>query len=329
MILLIKKVGKKVIRFTLKRFISLIPILFVVSTVVFLIIHLTPGNPASIMLGNEATSNQIEELEESLGLDLPIYEQYFNWIINAVQGDFGTSYFLKQPVMTAIFEHIAPTLNLAILAQIIGLGIAIPFGIMAAKHRGTMIDHSFMGISLLGISVPSFVLGLFFIIIFAVKLEWLPVAGYDPISDGIGNYLKHLIMPAIALGAMQAALIARMTRSSMLDVLKKDFIKVINAKGAKERQVIFKHAFRNALLPILTVVGQSLGGLITGAVVVETIFNIPGLGQLIINSIERRDLPIIQGTVMFSTLIFVVINFVIDLLYGFVDPRVRLGKNKE
>lgn len=310
--------------YILKRLFSLIPILFIVSTIVFLIIHLTPGDPASVMLGPEASTEQVEKLKEELGLNVPIYKQYINWIIAAVQGDLGISYFLKQPVIEAIFDHLGPTLALAAIAQIICILIAIPIGVLAAKYRGSFIDQTFMGISLLGISIPSFLLGLFLMLIFAVKLQWLPVAGYQTLDNGLWNYLKFLIMPAFALGSMQAALLARMTRSSMLDVLKKDFIKASRAKGSKERQVLFKHALRNALLPILTVIGQSLGGLITGAVVIETIFNIPGIGQLIINSVERRDLPIIQGTVLFATVTFVFINFLVDLLYGFIDPRVRL-----
>lgn len=312
--------------YILKRLLSVIPILFVVFTAVFLVIHLTPGDPIAYMLGEEASQEQIDEVRDELGLNDPLLKQYLNWIVDVFKGDLGNSYFVEEPVTEMIFNHIGPTIELAIFAQIIGIMIAIPLGIMAARYRGTIIDQSFMGLSLVGISVPSFILGLFFILFFAVKLQWLPVAGYEPISNGLWNHFKYLIMPGIALGAMQAALIARMTRSSMLDTLARDYIKTARAKGVKDFKVIFKHALRNALLPILTVAGQSLAGLITGAVVVETIFNIPGIGQLMINSISRRDFSVIQGTVLYVTFAFVFINLIVDVLYGFINPRVRLDR---
>lgn len=313
--------------YIIKRIFSLIPVLFVVSIVIFMIIHLTPGDPATVILGHEATEQQINELRDQLGLNAPIYVQYFNWIAGVFKGDFGTSYFMKQPVTEAIFEHLGPTISLAILAETVSLIIAIPLGIAAATRRGSLADQTIMGVSLLGMAVPSFLLGLFLILLFGVKLGWLPVAGYQPLSSGLWNHLKYLIMPAISLGAIQAALIARMTRTSMLDVLNTDFIKTARAKGVKERNVIYKHAFRNALLPILTVIGQTFGTLVAGAVVTEAIFNIPGIGQLVINSVLRRDYAVIQGVVLFITLSYVLINLIIDLLYGYIDPRVRLEKN--
>lgn len=312
--------------YLLKRILSLIPVLFVVSVVIFMIIHLTPGDPASVILGEEATAEQIEELREQLGLNLPLHEQYLNWISGVVKGDLGTSFFMKEPVTQAIFDHLKPTISLALLAEIVSLIIAIPAGIMAARRRGTMSDQSVMGLSLLGMSIPSFLLGLFLILLIGVGLGWLPVAGYQPLSAGLWNHLQYLIMPAISLGAIQAALIARMTRSSMLEVLSTNYIKTARAKGVKERLVIYKHALRNAFLPILTVIGQTFGTLVAGAVVTETIFNIPGIGQLIINSVERRDYAVIQGVVLFVTLAYVFINLIIDLLYGIIDPRVRLER---
>lgn len=310
--------------YIVKRVLSLIPVLFVVSIAIFLLIHITPGDPASIVLGIDASEEQINELRHQLGLDLPIYEQYIRWVLGVFQGDFGTSYFSNEPVTTSIFEHIKPTLSLAIFAQIITILIAIPLGIAAANRRGTVADQSIMGISLLGMSIPSFLLGLLLILLFGVKLGWLPIAGYQPLSAGLLTHLQYLIMPAISLGAIQAALVARMTRTSMLEVLNTNFIKTAQAKGVKNRAIIYKHALRNAFLPILTVIGQTFGILIAGAVVTETIFNIPGIGQLIINSVERRDYAVIQGVVLFVTLSYVFINLVIDLLYGFIDPRVRL-----
>lgn len=313
------------INYVIKRLFALIPVLFIVSVAIFLLIHLTPGDPASIILGIDASQEQIAELQDQLGLNLPIYEQYLQWIANIVfHGDFGTSYFMRIPVTEAIFNHLLPTLSLAIIAQFITIIIAIPLGIAAANRRGTLADQSIMGISLLGMSVPSFLLGLILMLLFGVKLGWLPTSGYQPLSSGLWNHLKYLIMPAISLGAIQAALVARMTRTSMLEVLGSDFIKTARAKGVKNRVIVFKHALRNAFLPILTVIGQTFGLLVAGAVVTETIFNIPGIGQLIINSVERRDYAVIQGVVLFVTLSYVFINLIIDLLYGIIDPRVRL-----
>lgn len=312
--------------YILKRITSLIPVLFVVSIVIFMIIHLTPGDPASMILGEEATHEEIQELREQLGLNLPLATQYFHWIGNAVTGDLGTSYFMKQPVMDAILSHLAPTFSVAVIAGFISLLISIPIGILAASRRGTNTDRTVMGFSLLGMSVPSFLLGLFLILLFGVKLQWLPVAGYQPITSGFFEHIKYLILPAIALGSMHAALIARMTRSSLLEVLNMNYIKTAKSKGVSEFWIMMRHTLRNAFLPILTVIGQTFGSLIAGAVVTETIFNIPGIGQLIINSVERRDYAVIQGVVLFVTCTYVLINMIVDLLYGVVDPRVRLNK---
>jgi peptide/nickel transport system permease protein len=317
---------KNYLMYILKRILSLIPVLFVVSIIVFLIIHLTPGDPATTMLGEEASSEQIEELREQLGLNQPLYQQYLNWVVGVFKGDLGNSYFMKDPVTVAIFEHLGPTISLTIIAQLIALLIAIPVGIFAAKRRGTASDQTVMGFSLLAMSVPNFLLSLLLMLLIGVVLQWLPVAGYAPLESGLWSHLQYLIMPGIALGAIQAALIARITRSSMLEVLNHNFIKSARAKGVKEKNIIYKHAFKNAFLPILTVIGQTFGGLIAGAVVAETIFNIPGIGQLTINSIERRDYPMIQGVIFFVAMAYVFINLVVDLLYGIVDPRVRLDR---
>ncbi|WP_256758455.1 ABC transporter permease [Cohnella sp. WQ 127256] len=309
-----------------KRLLSLIPVLFVVTIAIFLIIHITPGAPAAVILGIEASEAEIEALNEELGLNRPIYEQYFNWVGNLLKGDLGQSISMHQPVGQAIAEHIGPTLSLAILAQIIALILAIPFGIIAAYKRGTAVDYSLMGVSLLGMAIPSFLLGLLLMLVVGVKLQWLPVAGYESLSNGLWAHLQYLILPGISLGTIQAALITRMTRSSMLEVLNLNYIKTARSRGLSETRVLLKHAFRNAFLPILTVIGQTFGVLVTGAVVVESIFNIPGLGQLILNSIARRDFAVIQGVVLIVTVIYVGLNLIIDLLYGFVDPRVRLDR---
>lgn len=312
--------------YIVKRLFSLIPVLFVVSVAIFLIVHLTPGDPAAAILGIEATEEQIEALNEEMGLNLPVHEQYLNWITGVLSGDFGHSYFMDESVTESIFSHLGPTVSLAIMAEVVALILAIPIGMIAAYRRGTLTDQTLMIISLLGMAVPSFLLGLLFMLAFGVYLQWLPIAGYEPLSEGLWNHIRYLILPAISLGTIQAALVARMTRSSMLEVLNTNYIKTARSKGVKEYMVVFKHALRNAFLPILTVIGQSFGTLVTGAVVVETIFNLPGLGQLIINSIERRDFAVIQGVVLFVTLVYVFINLVVDLLYGVIDPRVRLGR---
>lgn len=312
--------------YLLKRLFSLVIVLFVVSIVIFLIIHITPGDPAATILGLEATEEQIEALNEEFGFNKPLYEQYLNWVSGLVQGDLGDSIFMQMPVIDAIAEHATPTVSLAILAQFIAILLAIPFGVIAAYKRGSILDITLMGISLFGMAVPSFLLGLLLMLLVGVKLQWLPIAGYSPISDGFLEHMKYLILPAISLGIIQAALIARMTRSSLLEVLNLNYIKTARSKGIQEFKVLMKHAFKNAFLPILTVIGQTFGTLVTGAVVVESIFNIPGLGQLILNSIVRRDFIVIQGVVLIVTIIYVVLNLIIDLLYGVVDPRIRLDR---
>lgn len=313
-------------RYILQRLISLIPVLLVVAVVVFSLVHLSPGDPAAVILGPDASQSDIEELRENLGLNLPLYQQFISWLGGVVQGDLGTSIFMQKPVLEVFGNYFLPTLSLSILAQVIAIVIAIPLGIISAIRRGSVVDQTFMGFALFGISVPSFLLGLFLMLVFSVQLQWFPVAGYQPLSDGLWNHLKYLILPAASLGLMQAALIARMTRSSMLEILNNPYIKTARSKGLKERIVIIKHALRNAFIPILETIGQTFTTLIAGAVVVETVFNIPGIGQLIVNSVERRDFPIIQGTVLIIAFGYVLINLIIDLIYGIINPRVRLNR---
>ncbi len=314
------------LQYLFKRLLSLIPVMFVVSIAIFLIIYITPGDPASSILGLEATQQEIEELNEKMGFNEPIHKQYINWIGNVLHGDLGDSIFMKQPVTQAIKEHFSPTLSLALIAQIIAIILAVPFGIIAAYKRGSILDTFLMSISLLGMAIPGFLLGLFLMLFFSVKLKLLPVAGYRPLSIGMWAHLRYLILPGISLGAVQAALITRMTRSSMLDVLYLNYIKTARSKGIREISVLLKHALKNAALPILTIVGQSFGTLVTGAVVIESLFNIPGIGQLIMNAIERRDVAVIQGVVLFVTFIYVGVNLIVDLLYGVFDPRIRLDR---
>lgn len=311
------------LKYTLKRIGAMIPVMFIISVVVFLIIYLTPGDPASSMLGMEASANQIERLNESLGLNEPLPQRYLEWMGGVLTGDLGDSYFMHQPVTQAIAEHFGPTLSLAILAQLIALLIALPCGIFAALKHGSRTDAILRVVALLGVAIPGFLMALMLMWLFAVSLRVLPVAGYAPLSKGWLVHLRYLALPAISLGCVQAALLMRMTRASVIEAMQLDCVKTARAKGVSEVRVVLAHALRNAALPILTSVGYSFGALITGAVVTEAIFNIPGLGQLVTSSIERRDYPVIQGVLLVIALLNSVINLLVDLAYGAFDPRAR------
>lgn len=310
--------------YLIKRLLALVPVLGVVAVVVFLLIHLTPGDPAAVMLGPEASAAQVDALRAQLGLNDPLYVQFFRWLGGVLQGDLGESLFIRQPVTTVLADALGPTMSLAIMAELLALVVAVPAGIVAARRRGTAVDRAFMGGALLGISVPSFLSGLLLVLVFAVGLGWFPVAGFRPLEDGLGRHLTYLVLPAIALGGLQAALIARTIRSSMLDVLGENYMKTAKAKGLSERVRIYKHALRNAALPVLTVIGQTFGTLIAGAAVIETVFNIPGIGQLVVNSVQRRDFVVIQGVVLLIAVSYVLINLVVDVLYSALDPRLRI-----
>ena len=313
-------------RYVVKRLLLLIPVLFVVSILVFSLMHLAPGDPASAILGMEATAADLEHLKEELGLNLPLYEQYARWVVGVLHGDLGRSYFMEESVGQAIAGHFRPTLSLALFAELIALVLALPAGIYAACRRGRPADRIVMLLSLLALAVPSFILGLLLILLLGVLLALFPIGGYAPLEEGLLPHLRYLVLPALALGSTQAALIARMTRAAMAEVLDQNFIRTLVAKGMRGRVVVGVHALRNALFPILTAVGQSMASLLSGAIVVETVFNIPGLGQLLINSIARRDFAMIQGIVLVVTVICVLVNLSVDLLYGVADPRVRLEK---
>ena len=311
--------------YLIKRVLALVPVLGVVAVVVFLLIHLTPGDPAAVILGPEASAADVQALRAQLGLNDPLHVQFLRWLGGVLQGDLGDSLFIRQPVTEVLADAMGPTLSLAILAELLAVVVAVPAGIVAARRRGTAVDRAFMGGALLGISVPSFLSGLFLALVFAVGLGWFPVAGFRPLEDGLGRHLTYLVLPAIALGGLQAALIARTTRSAMLDVLTENYMKTAKAKGLSEQVRIYKHALRNAALPVLTVIGQTFGTLIAGAAVVETVFNIPGIGQLVVNSVERRDFVVIQGVVLLIAVSYVLINLVVDVLYSILDPRIRVG----
>lgn len=312
-----------------KRILSLMPVLLVVSFAVFLIVYLIPGGPATALLGMEASPAQIEALNSELGFDRPFIVQYVDWFAGVLRGEWGESYFLHQSVLEAIAEYFTPTLSLAILAQIIALILSIPFGILAAYRRGTVLDVAAVSISLLGAAIPGFLLSMFLMLFFGVYHQWFPVAGYAGIAEGLGEHLKYLFVPALSLGIVQAAYITRMTRSSLLETLYNNYIQTARSKGLKERKVVLKYALKNAAPAILTAVGQSFGSLITGTIVTETLFNIPGIGMLTIGAINRRDVFVIQGVVLFVTLLYVLVNLCVDILYGFVDPRLRPGRRQE
>lgn len=309
-----------------KRILSLIPVMFVVSVVVFLVTYLIPGGPATALLGLEASSDQIAALNAELGFDRPFLVQYADWFMNVLHGDWGRSYFLQQSVLEAIAEYFGPTISLAILAQIIALILSVPLGIIAAYKRGTAVDVTAVTASLLGTAIPGFLLSMFLMLFFGVYHHWFPVSGYVGLDQGLLEHLRYLFVPALSLGIVQAAYITRMTRSSLLEVLYKNFIRTARAKGLKEKKVILTYALKNAAPAILTAVGQSFGSLVTGTIVTETLFNIPGIGMLTMGAINRRDIFLIQGVVLLVTLVYVLVNLVVDILYGFVDPRLQPGR---
>ncbi len=312
-------------KYILKKLTTLLIVLLVVSFVTFFIIHLTPGDPARVMLGSEATEEAVEELREKMGLNRPLPVQYVEWLGDVLHGDLGSSIFMDGTMLEIIASRITPTIELTLFAILIAVIIAIPTGIIAAKKRGRTMDQGMMVFSMLGVSVPNFLLGLLLVLLFAVTLKWFPAMGYKELSDGVGKHFRYLLLPSIALGLMHAALLSRMTRSAILEVLNKDYIKMAKAKGVKSRSLMYKHALRNALMPIVTVIAQSFVSLMAGALVTETVFNIPGLGKLIMESIMRRDYEVVQAMILLVAALNVVIMFVLDIIYGIIDPRVRSG----
>lgn len=306
-----------------RRLLSLIPVLAVLAVVTFIIIHLTPGNPAEVILGNGATIGQINRLTRQLGLDKPLVQQFGSWLVNVLHGNLGRSIFYDQPVLTVIGSHIMPTVYLSVLATLLSIVIALPIGVLAAWRERSWLDRFVTSGSILGVSIPSFWLAIMLVVVFAVALAWVPVSGYVSPSAGIGEWLMHLILPVVVLSAGQSALIARMLRDGMIESLKKPYIRSSRARGASEREVLLFHALPNAVIPTLTVIGNSLASLLSGVVVVEVVFDIPGLGNLIIQAIDNRDYPLIQGIVLVFALIYVAVNLLVDLSYPLVDPRLR------
>jgi len=309
--------------YLLRRLAAILPVLAVVVTVVFLLIHLIPGDPVSVMLGPDATLSQIEATRKGLGLDRPVYEQLLGFYARILRGDLGQSYFLDRPVSQALWERAEPTLVLMLSALVVAIAIGVPSGTIGAAHRESAWDRGLMLVSLLGVCIPGFWLSLNFIYFFAVRLGWLPAAGYVSVfTDPVGA-LRYMVLPAFSLGFNQSALIARISRSCMLEVLQQDYIRTARAKGLSQGVVTWVHAFRNALVPVVTVIGITTAVLIGGAVVTEIVFNIPGLGRLIISAILRRDYPVVQGVVLVTATAYVLINLGVDLLYAIIDPRIR------
>jgi len=306
-----------------RRLLALVPVALVVATVAFVLIHVAPGDPASIIAGPDASPDDIARLHRQLGLDAPFHVQLFRWYGRLARGDLGQSIFLRRPVLEAILDRAEPTILLTLYALVIAVGLGVPAGVIAARHHDGTTDQALMAGALVGISIPNFLLGLLLILFFSVRLGWFPVAGYSPLEYGWFGTLRSLTLPAFALGVVQSALIARIARSAMLDVLREQFIVAGRAKGLGERAVVYKHALKNAMIPTVTVIGISLAILISGSVIVEQVFNIPGLGRLIISAVLRRDYPVIQGVVICIAGIYMLVNLAVDLSYVVFDPRVR------
>ena len=306
-----------------RRLLALIPVALVVATVAFVLIHLAPGDPASIIAGPDASPDDVARIQRQLGLDAPFHVQLFRWYGRLVRGDLGQSIFLRRPVLEAIVDRAEPTILLTLYATVIAVALGVPAGVLAARHHDGAADQVLMAGALVGISIPNFLLGLLLILLFSVRLGWFPVAGYSPLEYGWLRTLRSLTLPAFALGVVQSALIARIARSAMLDVLREQFIVAGRAKGLGERAVVYKHALKNAMIPTVTVIGISLAILISGSVIVEQVFNIPGLGRLIISAVLRRDYPVIQGVVICIAGIYMLVNLAVDLSYVVFDPRVR------
>ena len=310
--------------YILKRILALIPIMFIVGLFVFFIIHLIPGNPAAMMLGPEATPEEIDAFSRSMGLDRPIPIQFVEWISNVIRGDFGTSlFFQEQQVTKVVFEHFKVTLTLTVLGVILAIILGIITGVIAAINHNNILDRIIMIITSAGVSIPNFWLGLMLVLFFAIRLSILPPAGFKPLSAGLGESLRYLILPAITLAFGQTSLITRMTRSNMLEVLRSDYVRTARSKGLSELMVNYKHALKNVLIPVITIVGLSFANLMGGAVVTEQIFNIPGVGRLLIKSVFTRDYPVIEGIVLYIAAMWVIINLVTDVLYVIIDPRIE------
>ena len=309
--------------YIVRRILSTIPVMLLVALFVFSLLYIAPGDPAAIIAGDQATPADVDRIRASLGLDRPFLIRFFDWFWHVLHGDLGTSIFTNLPVSHMIAQRIEPTLSLMVLTLILSLALAIPMGVIAAWKHGSWIDRAVMMTAVVGFSTPVFVVGYVLAYVFALRLDWLPVQGFTPIDRGLIPFLRSLILPSVALGLIYMALIARITRATMLDVLSQDYVRTAKAKGVGQRDVLFVHALKNAAVPIVTVIGIGFAALIGGAVVTESVFAIPGLGRLTVDAILRRDYPVIQGVVLMFSFVYVLINLGVDLLYTLFDPRIR------
>jgi peptide/nickel transport system permease protein len=309
--------------FIIQRLLATIPVLGMVAVFVFMMLRLTPGDPAAVLAGDNGTPEQIDQIREALGLNEPLLVQLGIWVGNILQGDFGQSYFFKKDVAELILLRVEPTLALAITTLLLTIAVAVPLGVIAAYKQGTWIDRSVMAFSVAGFSVPVFVLGYILIYVFAMEIKLFPVQGYKEISDGFWPFLHRLILPSITLSVIYIALIARITRASVLEVLGEDYIRTAYAKGLTPNVVLRKHALRNAAVPIVTVIGIGIALLIGGVVVTESVYNIPGLGRLTVDAVLGRDYPTIQAIIIVFSFVYVIVNLLVDLTYSLLDPRIR------
>jgi peptide/nickel transport system permease protein len=309
--------------YVVRRLLGVVPVLVLVAVTSFLLVYLVPGDPAMVMLGSDATPEQLQSLRAQMGLDRSLPEQFVLWGGQAVRGNLGESFFLGRPVTQALLERLPATMQLAVLSLFFSLLIGIPAGIVAAVRQNSWWDQLVMVTAMGGISIPSFWLGLALILLFSVQLGWLPSGGYVPLWEEFWRGLQVLILPSVSLGFMQAALIARMTRSSMLEVLRQDYVRTARAKGLAGSHVILRHALKNAMIPVITTIGTAFGVLLGGAVIVEIVFTYPGLGRLVVLAVQRRDYPLVQGALLMTSVIYVAVNLAVDLLYSVFDPRIK------
>jgi peptide/nickel transport system permease protein len=309
--------------YLLRRVLAAIPVMGVVALFVFLLLRLTPGDPAAILAGDNATQAQLERIRASLGLNEPLYVQFFTWINKLLHGDLGVSLISNVPVTTMISQRIEPSISIALSTMILSIAIAVPLGVIAAWKHGTWIDRFVMGLSVLGFSIPTFVIGYVLIQVFAIDLRWLPVQGFRSITSGFGPFFERLVLPTLTLSFIYVALIARMTRAATLDVLGEDYVRTARAKGLGEVAVLLRHALRNAAVPVITVIGTGFALLISGVVVTESVFNLPGVGRLTVDAVFARDYPVIQAMILLTSLVYVAVNLMIDVAYTLLDPRIR------
>ncbi|MEG6573033.1 MAG: glutathione ABC transporter permease GsiC [Caldibacillus debilis] len=315
-------------KYILKRLFDLVPTLFAVAIITFIITRIIPGDPASVMLGPQASVEDVKELREELGLNDPLHVQFFHYMKDLLTGDLGVSLTYNEPVIGLILERFPNTLILSFSALLIAILIGVPAGIIAAYKQNSLIDYAVMLVSLIGVSMPIFWLGVMLVLYFSVHLGWLPATGMGSPEDGMLSFLKYLILPSITLATIPMANFARITRSSMLEVISQEYIKTARAKGLSEFLVVCKHAFKNALTPILTVLGMQISMMLGGAVLTETIYSWPGMGRLIVDAIEKRDFVVVQGTVLFIAVIFILVNLLVDILYKVVNPKINYSAEK-